>query len=450
MIKQWRLAMLLPCLPLSVCVANEKAELQRGNAVLEAHASLRDAPAGAVEVMSGNYQSIMLGKPCSFRVFSPADPKWSTDEEHFYSSDGLRLVVYVMNLKGVPRPSKATDRSIIEGLIKSNFLVVTVDFMGGRVTDHLEWQKDVNGLFCVFGGKWHTEQPWFTRNRKDLLQYPGPNKGKSFTSFPYPGNPSAKTVPVNKAGIYVIPSGYTVEPHLVFKNNLQNAKDAKGKDRKSLFMDIIYPKASPQTDKVPLLLEISSTAGGEYVVNANTPILYSWLFNGYALSSMCYARPDGKKSIHPLVHGLRYLQSQKDRFSLTEKFGTAGISKSSGRCYDDSNLKKNQKTDANQEPYGTETSLVEVCMPAVGALGGPKDWKTLDKISPAAVLVWCQLNRKHRVGSENAGVYRKARDAYEAAGIGNKALYLISPLAGHEYDVYHLNEIMAFFDKHCK
>ena len=34
--------------------------------------------------------------------------------------------------------------------------------------------------------------------------------------------------------------------------------------------------------------------------------------------------------------------------------------------------------------------------------------------------------------------------------IGNKALYLISPLAGHEYDVYHLNEIMAFFDKYCK
>ena len=113
MIKKWILAALLPCLPLSICVAIEKAGAQRADAVLEAHASLKDAPAGAVEVMTGNYQSVMLGKPCPFRVFSPADPKWSTDEEHFNSSDGLRLVVYVMNLKGAPRPSKATDRAII-------------------------------------------------------------------------------------------------------------------------------------------------------------------------------------------------------------------------------------------------------------------------------------------------------------------------------------------------
>ena len=93
---------------------------------------------------------------------------------------------------------------------------------------------------------------------------------------------------------------------------------------------------------------------------------------------------------------------------------------------------------------------MEVCMPDVGALGGPKDWKTLDNSSPAVVLSWCQLNGKHRVGSKNAGIYRKARDAYGAAGISDKCLYLVSPLAGHEYDVYHLNEIMAFFDKHCK
>ncbi|MFP6906976.1 MAG: hypothetical protein VCG02_17280 [Verrucomicrobiota bacterium] len=445
MIVKWMLAALSPCLLLSACRSIENAGPQRTDAVLEGHASLKDAPAGAVEVMTGKYQSVMLGKPCPFRVFSPATPKWSTDEEHFHSSDGLRLVVYVMNLKGVPRPSKAPDRAIIKDLIKNNFLVVTVDFAGGQVTDHLEWQKDVNGLFCVFGGKWHTEQRWFTQNRKDLLQYPGPNKGASFTSFPHPGSPSAKTVPVNKAGIYVIPSGYSVEPHLVFKEDFKDATQ-----RKTLFMDVVYPMPSPGTTKVPLLLEMSSTARGEYVVNANTPILYSWLFNGYAFASMSYARPEGNTPIHPLVHGLRYLQSQKDRFSLTGKVGTAGISKSSGRCYADSNLKENQKTDADLEPYGAETSRVEVCMPAVGALGGPEDWKTLGKSSPAAVLSWCQLNRKHRVGSENAGVYRKARDAYEAAGIGEKCLYLVSPLAGHEYDVYHLNEIMAFFDKHCK
>ncbi len=70
-IKKWMMVGLLSCLPLSVCVAIEKAGTQRTDAVLEAHASLRDAPAGAVEVKTGNYQSVMLGRPCTFRVFSP-------------------------------------------------------------------------------------------------------------------------------------------------------------------------------------------------------------------------------------------------------------------------------------------------------------------------------------------------------------------------------------------
>ena len=39
--------------------------------------------------------------------------------------------------------------------------------------------------------------------------------------------------------------------------------------------------------------------------------------------------------------------------------------------------------------------------------------------------------------------------AYEKAGLSDKCLYFPSPLAGHEYDVYHLSEIMAFFDQHC-
>ena len=155
---------------------------------LETHDSLKTPPVGAVELLSGNYQSVMLRAPCPFRVFSPVEPKWRVLQgEDRITSEGMRLVVYVMNLKGVPRPSTAADREIIESLIKDEFLVAAVDFNGGRVVDHLELQKDINGLFGVFGGQWHTQQNYFTENRKKLLEYPGPNEGMSFTSFPYSG-----------------------------------------------------------------------------------------------------------------------------------------------------------------------------------------------------------------------------------------------------------------------
>ena len=291
--------------------------------LLEAHDSLKTPPAGAVELLRGNYQSVMLRAPCPYRVFAPVEPKWRVlQDEDRITSEGMRLVVYVMNLKGIPRPSVAADRAIIEGLIKDGFLVVAVDFQGGRIKDHLQLQKDINGLFCVFGGQWHTQQSYYTENRKNLLQYPGPNDGMSFTSFPYPGKSSNPRIPVNRAGIYVIPSGYTVEARVVFKEDI-HGKDVRGNNRETLFMDIVYPKAARKADRVPLLLEGSSTGTGEFVVNANTPILYSWLFNGYAFASMCFLRPESGNQTHSLIDGLRHLQSHKERFSLSGKIGTA-------------------------------------------------------------------------------------------------------------------------------
>ena len=41
-------------------------------------------------------------------------------------------------------------------------------------------------------------------------------------------------------------------------------------------------------------------------------------------------------------------------------------------------------------------------------------------------------------------------EAYRKAGLAKKCRYFSSPMAGHEYDVYHLNEIMEFIDKYCK
>ena len=265
----------------------------------------------------------------------------------------------------------------------------------------------------------------------------------SYTSFPFPGNSSVEKVPVNRAGIYVIPSGYTVETHLVIKEKLR-AKAARGQGRETLFIDIVYPKSVREANRVPILLEGSSTATGEFVVNANTPILYSWIFNGYAFASMCYVRPEPADSTHSLIHCLRYLQSRKERFFLSGKVGTAGISKSCSRCYFESNF-KNQKSNVDAEPYGNESSQVQVCMPAVG--GYPKEvYENLDKDSTPLILSWCHLNKRKYRGEQHRAIH----DSYKRAGLADKCLYFSSPLAGHEYDVYHLNEIMEFFDKFCK
>ena len=46
--------------------------------------------------------------------------------------------------------------------------------------------------------------------------------------------------------------------------------------------------------------------------------------------------------------------------------------------------------------------------------------------------------------------HRAIRHAYRKARLDHSCLYFSSPKAGHEYDVYHLNEIIEFFDKSCK
>ena len=433
--------MLCICTLPIISITQLKAQDQ-GGMRNETYDTLATTPAGAVELTNGIYQSVMLKKPCPYRIFSPINPKWpKLLNKNDMASEGMPLVVYVMNLNGVPRPSAASDRVIIEDLIKNGFLVATVDFSGGQIVNPLEMQKDINALFGVFGGDWHAGV-FYTKNRRALLEYPGINKDIRYKSGLH-SNDTNTNIPINRAGVYVIPSGYTVKMHHVIKEVPLNEFDVKryGITKKELFIDIVYPKPSSKTDKVPLLLEASSTGSCESVVNANTVILYSWLFNGYAFASMSFCSYGEYETMN---HAIRYLRSQKDQFSLSGKVGTAGISKSGRRCYVESNF-KNQKSEVDKEPYGNESNQVQVCMPTVG--GYEKSvWGNLDKDSTPLVISYCQLNDPKDTGD----LHRIISEAYKKAGIEDKCLYLTSPLAGHEYDVYHLNEIMSFFDKYCK
>ena len=437
------LMLLCICTLLSISINTLLAQDQGGR-LAETYDTLKNVPAGAVELTNGIYQSVMLKKPCPFRVFSPIDPKWpALIDKNDIPSKGMNLIVYVMNLNGVPRPSAAPDRLIIEDLIKDGFLVVAVDFAGGKIVNPLEMQKDINGMFCMFGGEWNAQQGYFTKNRKTLLEYPSPNAGSSYTSFDYSRDGRNFKIPINRGAIYVIPSGYTVKTHQKIKEIALDDNDINrfGFSENELFIDIIYPKPSNKTEKVPLLLEACSNGSGRSVINANTVILYSWPFNGYALASMSFC---GYIRYNTMIHALRYLQSKRVEYSLSGKMGTAGISKACLRCYNESNF-KNQKCDADDEPYGKESNQVEVCMPAVGEY--PKSvYENLDKNSPALLLSWNPLNDPKDTGD----LHRSISEAYKKAGIEDKCLYLSSPLAGHEYDVYHLNEIMSFFDRFCK
>ena len=136
---------------------------------------------------------------------------------------------------------------------------------------------------------------------------------------------------------------------------------------------------------------------------------------------------------------------QKERFSLSGKIGTTGVSKSNFRCYVESNF-KDQKTPVDLEPYGDQPSDVSVCMPAIGYFGNEKIWDNLDENSTPFVLTW---GHKNGYGFQGPAL-EELRDKYLAAGLKDKLLYIDEPIAGHEYNVYHLNAIMDFFDKFCK
>lgn len=444
---------------------------------LETYESLSETPKGAVEVVNGEFKSITFDKSLPYRIFSPEKPdckKWDPNAPSKHkptlAQEGMRLVVYVINLKGVPRPGSASDREIIEGLIKDNLLVVAVDYKGEHFEDHLGFQKDINKLFFTFGGKQNKFQG--SLNRKNLLEGGDWNNSSFFASFPFPEDGSkpltitergtyplagdkSKQIPINRSAIYVIPSGYTVEAHVVINDKIKGTswptvKGKVGMDVDNLFVDIIFPKASAKTEKVPLLLDGSSAGSGDFVINVNTVCLYSWLFNGYALASMNYVhikpfKLEQKVPKFTQIHAVRYLRWQKERFSLSGKIGTTGVSKSNFRCYVESNF-KDQKTPVDLEPYGNEPSDVSVCMPAIGYFGNEKIWDNLDENSTPFVLTW---GHKNGYGFQGPAL-EELRDKYLAAGLKDKLLYIDEPIAGHEYNVYHLNAIMDFFDKFCK
>ena len=118
--------------------------------------------------------------------------------------------------------------------------------------------------------------------------------------------------------------------------------------------------------------------------------------------------------------------------------GTAGVSKSNERCYVEANTQNRMERvppDAN----------VSVIMPAVGFFGDEQIWDHLDEYSPPLVLTHGHTS----YGLHGADI-DKLRDYYLAAGLEDKLLYFNNSRAGHEYNVYDLDSILAFFDKFCQ
>ena len=411
----------------------------QSNYVPETFNSLATAPVGAVEMTNGVFQSLMLKKSCSYRVFSPINPTWKIPffSKDVMASEGMRLVVYVMNLNGAARPSAASDLEIIQSLIKDSFIVVTIDYAGAQLTTPLEMHKDITHLFCMFGGHWNSLQNDFTQNRKTLLEFPGPNAGVYFDTFNYAYNGVNLKVPINRGEIFVIPSGYTVKTRNVIRKQIHlTATDSLsyGVDKMDFFGDVVYPMPSSKNDKVPLIIEGSSNGAGDFVVNTNTPVIYSFVFNGYAMATVNYV---SFMNYFTDITALRYFEANKEQFSLTGRVGLVGISKSCARSYNESNYTPQKQLEIDTLSYGKAPNHVNVCMPVVGDVASTY-WNNLSINSPAVVLSFNELNTV----APNGPQLLAASEAYKKAGYGDKCLYFSSPLAGHEYDMYHLNEIM--------
>ena len=214
---------------------------------------------------------------------------------------------------------------------------------------------------------------------------------------------------------------------------------------------------SKENLKLPILLEQTSSNAGDYVINANAFVLYSWLFNGYAFAST-KNMPVEQETLHiyPIVQAIRYLRWKAEEFSLNGIVSTAGISKAARRAFRESHF-DGRPTLVDDLPYGGKSSKVAVTMPAVGAGSLLDDkkfpdfpiWENLNENSPPVVLGYHHLNPKD-VAKHRGRKEKLVRDGYYAKGWQDKVLYLEVPLGGHEYNIYDLNEIMVFWDKFCK
>ena len=108
-------------------------------------------------------------------------------------------------------------------------------------------------------------------------------------------------------------------------------------------------------------------------------------------------------------------------------------------------------------PFCKQSSKVSITIPDVqaGSLldspGYPDTpiWENLNENSPAVVLGYHHLNPKD-VEKHHGRKEKLVRDAYLAKGWEDRMLYLDVPLGAHEYNIYDLNKIMAFWDKFCK
>jgi len=412
----------------------------------ETYESLANSPPqGAVQVAQGHFYSSLLAGDVPYRVFSPNNPTWERGSGRLVKGlpepVGPPIAIYVLNIETpAPRPSSTSDRAIIADLIERKFLVATVDFAGAKVSDHEEWAKDINGLIYVFGGSEHVRPELnYPENRKDFLSLPGPHEGREIMSVSVNG----VDVPIHRNRIYVLPPGYTVEYfHVINKDFGVNSHQP------AFFMDIVYPMPGKETQKLPVVVAQTATGNGNDVMNRATFVFYSWLFNGYALAVHCNVKNTPQNADkYPIVQAIRYLRGNKDAFSLNGVVGTTGISKSSTRTWMESYFRGNEPA-IEGGPFPEESSEVSINWPACAhTLRKDSILSQLSEDSPAIILT---LNRLNNHGTDDGRWLEPARRAYLAKGLEHKLFYREVPPAGHEYPVYILNDIMAFWDKCCK
>jgi sugar lactone lactonase YvrE len=408
----------------------------------ETHESPAIPPKGGVEVAQGDFFSTLLNKEVPYRVFCRENLTWAAEPAKGRKPAGLPMAIYVLNIETpAPRPSSASDRAIIEDLIGRGFLVATVDFTGAKVSDHEEWIRDILALIHVFGGSGLTHNEWHSENYLKFLNLPGPNEGREILSIPF----NEVDVPIHENRIYVLPPGYTVK-----NSHVINKDFGVSPTQPVLFMDIVYPMPGKETQKLPVVVAQTATGSGLDVMNNGTFVFYSWLFNGYALAVHCNVKLSGvplESGKYPIVQAIRYLRGNKDTFSLNGIVGTTGISKSSTRTWLESYFRGMEPV-IKDGAFPEESSEVSINWPTCShTLSSEAILSNLSKDSPALILTWGPYNNK---GTDDGNQVEPARRAYLAKGLEDKLFYRQVPQQGHEYSVYILNDVMAFWDKFCK
>ena len=162
--------------------------------------------------------------------------------------------------------------------------------------------------------------------------------------------------PVDPNWIYIIPEGYTIDRNVWIC-------DIPGR---AVNMDVFHPSGT--TERVPLMLQITSIKDDGLWINQRAYYIYGLLTTGYAGAVMEHfggTAVSPKGDIFPEKRAARLFRANAAQWNLSGKLGVTGHSKGSGRAGKAAFLNDGER-EADPGPHGDQSDRFQACLLSAG------------------------------------------------------------------------------------